>query len=102
MPKPSDRTTKRRRTFKRLPGGKTVKRVKGKMKGKARCGKCGAELHGIPRDTRKLSKSEKTVNRPYGGHYCSRCLREKIKEKIKSLGERLAQVAQESQHPPTS
>lgn len=82
MPKPSDRTTKRQRKFKRLPGGRTVKRVKGKMKGKALCAKCGNELHGIPRNVRKLSKSEKTINRPYGGHYCSKCMRQAIKNLI--------------------
>ncbi|MFA5405986.1 MAG: 50S ribosomal protein L34e [Candidatus Nanoarchaeia archaeon] len=64
----------------RLPGGKTVQHRESKMKGKATCAKCGAELHGIPRNVSKSCKSEKTVNRPFGGHYCSKCMREKITE----------------------
>jgi len=66
----------------RLPGGRIVQHREAKMKGKATCAKCGAELHGIPRDVSKASKSEKKVNRPYGGHYCSNCMREKIIEEI--------------------
>ncbi len=58
---------------------------KKKMYGKPRCGGCGAELHGIPRNTRKLCKSQKTVNRPFGGHYCSRCMREVIKARVLSF-----------------
>ncbi len=71
---------KKKQVQRRLPGNKTVTHYERKMTGKQVCAKCGAELHGLPRNTRWLSKTEKSVNRPYGGHYCSKCSREKIIE----------------------
>ncbi len=68
----------KRAVQRRLPGHRTALHLENKLPGKARCARCGAELHGIPRRTRKLSKSQKTVNRMFGGHYCSRCAREEL------------------------
>ncbi len=68
----------KRIVYRRLPGGRTVKHLESKIPSKAHCAKCGRELNGIPRRVRKLSKSERTVNRPFGGHYCSKCSREMI------------------------
>ena len=70
----------------RTPGGK-VKIVKRREKvGPARCAECGTPLHGIPRlvpsKMRKLPKSRRKVNRPYGGYLCTRCMRELFKKKI--------------------
>lgn len=62
------------------PGNKTLNHLEHKTKSKPHCAKCGAELHGIPKNIKKVSKSERTVNRPYGGHYCSKCMRQKIIE----------------------
>lgn len=78
MPKPGEKSKSKRTTYRKGPASTTIKRYKGKTKSKPKCAKCGAELHGIPKNASKLSKSEKTVNRPYGGHYCSKCMREKI------------------------
>lgn len=71
---------------KRTPGGK-VKIVKRRKKPTvARCAICGAPLHGIPRlepsKLRKLPKSRRKVNRPYGGYLCSRCMRELFKKEV--------------------
>jgi large subunit ribosomal protein L34e len=78
VPKPGHKSKSKRIVYRRVPGGRTAKHYESKTPGKARCGKCGEELHGIPKKVKKLAKTEKTVNRPYGGHYCSKCAREKI------------------------
>lgn len=71
----------------RLPSGRSVvRRGRGKPS-VAKCAVCGAKLHGMPRlapaKLRKLPKSKRVPNRPYGGYACSRCTRELLKEKIK-------------------
>jgi len=81
MPKPGHKSKSKRIIQRRTPGGKTVTHYENKTPSKAKCGNCGNELHGIPKNVKKLSKSERTVNRPYGGHYCSKCMREKIIQK---------------------
>ncbi len=65
---------------KRTPGNKVVIHREKRHNSKPHCARCGAELHGIPRNTKGLAKSEKTVNRPFGGHLCSKCAREVIIE----------------------
>ena len=71
-----------RRVFVRTPGGRTKLTYRRKLKSKKKCAGCGKPLHGIPRDTRRLPKSKKRVNRPYGGYFRSSCMREILKEKI--------------------
>ena len=80
MPKPGHKSKSKREVQRRTPSGRTVTHRKTKIPSKPHCAKCGIELHGIPKKVSKLSKSEKSVNRPYGGHYCSKCSREKIIE----------------------
>jgi len=61
----------------RTPGGRLVWRPV-KLK-KARCAWCHGELHGTPAlpkaEMRRLPKSGKRPERPYGGYLCPRCLR---------------------------
>ena len=76
----SQKSKSKRLVQRRVPGGRVVKHLKKKIPNKAHCAKCGAELHGIPKDVTKCCKSERTVNRFYGGHYCSKCTRAKIIE----------------------
>lgn len=76
-----------RRIFKRTPGGDTrLYYIKRKPK-KAHCAKCGAVLSGVPRERpykmKKLSKTEKRPQRPFGGNLCSRCTRLMILEKAR-------------------
>jgi len=51
--------------------------------GLPRCSSCKNVLKGIKRNRsysfRNIPKSQKKVNRPYGGNLCSKCLRLKIK-----------------------
>jgi large subunit ribosomal protein L34e len=46
-------------------------------------------LQGIPRlravEIRKLPKSKKRPERPYGGYLCSECMRELFKEKARKI-----------------
>ncbi len=79
------------RTFRRVKiktpnGTKTV--YKHRKPAKAICGNCGAILKGVPR-TRKseivnMPKTAKRPERPYGGVLCSKCMRAKIKESVRS------------------
>lgn len=77
---------KRRKIFKKTTKGVKLIYVKKKVK-LPRCGVCGATLHGIPRlrssQIRKLAKSEKGPERPYGGNLCSKCMRQKIIERFR-------------------
>lgn len=71
---------------KRTPSGKSVVR-KGKRKpSMAKCANCGAPLHGTPRlkpiKLKRLPKSKRRPNRPYGGNLCSRCTRELLKSRV--------------------
>lgn len=67
----------------RTPSGRSVvRRGRGKP-AFSKCAVCGAKLHGMPRlrpsGLRKLPKSKRVPNRPYGGYLCTRCTRELLK-----------------------
>ena len=51
------------------------------------CATCKKPLHGVPRkrdiDVAGLTNSQRRPERPYGGNLCSRCMREKIKSRIR-------------------
>lgn len=53
----------------------------------ARCGGCGAELKGVPRlkksEITNIAKTKKRPERPFGGVLCSKCMRDKMREKIR-------------------
>ncbi len=74
-----------RRIFVKTPGGKTVIHYKRRKPKAAKC-VCGAKLMGVPRDIpskiKKLAKTEKRPERPYGGNLCSKCMRAKIKATV--------------------
>ncbi|KXS11742.1 ribosomal protein L34e [Gonapodya prolifera JEL478] len=66
----------------KTPGGKlTIQYTKKRATGPS-CGDCGKSLPGIPAlrpiEYSRLSKSQKTVNRAYGGSRCATCVRERI------------------------
>ncbi len=87
MTAPRFRARTFRRIYKKLPGGVTKLRYERRKPRKARCSDCGKSLHGIKGDIsvriRRLAKSEKRPERMYGGNLCSKCSREKIKERIR-------------------
>ena len=77
---------KRSRTLKRIqvktPGGRVVTHYVKPKFGKHHCAACGSVLEGVPRvrvaEMRKLGKTERRPERPFGGVLCSSCLRRKI------------------------
>ncbi len=81
----------RSRTFRRVkvktPGGKTVTHYRLRKPKIAHCSNCGAELKGVPRERpykmQNMPKTKKRPERPYGGVLCSKCMREKIKERAR-------------------
>jgi large subunit ribosomal protein L34e len=88
MPALRYRSRSYKRTFKKTPGGVTVLHYKKKKPSKHLCADCGKLLHSVPRgrpyQVRKLSKSKKRPNRPYGGYLCSECSRKMFKKEARS------------------
>ena len=68
------------------PGNTVKEQFKKKKPSKAKCGKCGGVLSGVPRERpykmQNMPKTMKRPERPYGGVLCSRCMRAKLKEKV--------------------
>ena len=87
MVSPKLRSRSIRRVQVRTPGGITVTHFERMKPSKAKCGKCGALLSGVPRELpykmRTMSKTRKRPERPYGGVLCSPCMRQKIIEKAR-------------------
>ena len=81
MPANRFRSRSYKRVHKNTPGGRNVLRYK-KI-----CAECGKVLHGVPRgrpyEIRKLSKSARRPNRPFGGHLCSSCTRKHFKNEAR-------------------
>lgn len=81
------------RTFRRkdvkLPSGTHVTHYKKRKPKVAHCSQCGAALLGTPRgrplDIRKMTISQRTPERPFGGDLCSKCLRKTMREKAYKL-----------------
>lgn len=52
----------------------------------AKCAICKKPLHGVPREIpskiRKLAKTEKRPERPYGGYLCSSCMRDLFRKRL--------------------
>lgn len=71
----------------KTPGGRTAVHFKRKKPSKAKCGNCGKALLGVARGCiskiRKLSKTKRRPERPYGGALCSKCTRSLLKEKAR-------------------
>ncbi len=75
--RPMDKSRSKRRVYVRTPSG-TVKKIFAGTHSRPKCAICKSELAGIPKEYQKLSKTKKTVNRPYGGSLCSKCMRRLI------------------------
>ncbi len=88
MPELRYRSSSYKKRFKRAPGGRKILHYKKKKPSKHVCAGCGRTLHGVPRgrpyEIRRLSKSRRRPNRPYGGYYCSECMRRVFKEEARS------------------
>jgi len=86
MVRPMYRSRSLRRVKRRTPGGALTVHYEKRAPGPARCARCGKPLSGVPRlrpyKLRRLAKTRKRPERPYGGVYCARCLEELLLETI--------------------
>ena len=73
------RISSSRKVQRKTPGGRTTVHHKRKKPANAQCALCGTFLQGMPRgnrtEIRKLAKSKRKPERPYGGQLCSACTR---------------------------
>jgi large subunit ribosomal protein L34e len=87
MPRPQLRTKTFRKVFVKTPGGKTVTQYKRRKPSHAKCANCERRLAGVPRDIpariKKLPKTQRRPDRPFGGIYCPKCSKQKILETIR-------------------
>ncbi len=76
-----------RRVYRKTPSNKVVVNYKKRKPKKKRCAGCGALLKGVARERpykmMKMPKTKKKVQRPYGGYYCSKCMRKVLIEKAR-------------------
>ncbi|MDH5438630.1 MAG: 50S ribosomal protein L34e [Candidatus Bathyarchaeota archaeon] len=88
MPRPSLRTRSRKRRSLRMPGGSTKTHYKREKTSVSRCSRCGQALSGVPHSTpselRKLTASQRRLERVYGGQLCHNCVRELLKQAVRS------------------
>ncbi|AEF96048.1 50S ribosomal protein L34e [Methanotorris igneus] len=89
MPAPRYRSSSYRKVYRRVPGNRTVIHYRRKKPAKHKCAVCGNILNGVPRgrpvEIRKLAKTEKRPERPYGGYLCPKCLRRLMIQKARSM-----------------
>lgn len=87
MPRPSQRTRSRKRSPKRLPGGGATMHYKKEKVGASRCARCSRVLSGVPRLAQssmgKLTASQKSIQRMYGGQLCHICLQDLLKHVVR-------------------
>ena len=83
MPRGMYRSRTLRRVKVKVPGGAVKLHYRKRKPSITKCGKCKSPLKGIPRlrpvKMQNISKSQKTVARPFGGNLCSSCTRSLIK-----------------------
>jgi large subunit ribosomal protein L34e len=74
------------RKLKKKVAGGSVMRFEKKKPSRPVCSVCRKPLSAVKKgravELKKLPKSKKKPNRPYGGQLCSACMREEIREKI--------------------
>jgi len=82
MPRPGLRSRTLRRLKVNTPSGRAKIIYRLRKPQAAKCGSCGAKLHGMPIEVqskfRNLSATKKRPNRMYGGNLCSSCSRKAI------------------------
>jgi len=88
MPAGKHKSRTLRRVFVKTPSGINKIHYRKRKPSKAKCGACGKQLAGVPRELpskmRNLPKTKKRPERPYGGILCSQCMRELFKNKVRS------------------
>jgi len=76
-----------RRVSRKTPGGRVVLHHVLRKPKKAHCAVCGEVLKGVARERpskmQNMPKTKKRPERPFGGVLCSKCLRQRIKDKAR-------------------
>lgn len=88
MVRPALRSRSLRRKRTRTPGDRLITRYEWKKPKVAKCALCKKPLHGVPRrnpaQLRKLPKSSRRPERPYGGNLCSSCTRNLLRKTVRN------------------
>ncbi|MFH0848771.1 MAG: 50S ribosomal protein L34e [archaeon] len=85
MPRPSRRSRSLRRKQIVTPGGENRVRYLRRRAAYARCRSCSKPLRSLARSSEKrVPGSKRTLTRLYGGSVCPACLREALKQAVRS------------------
>ncbi|MDO8555760.1 MAG: 50S ribosomal protein L34e [Nanoarchaeota archaeon] len=91
MAKSYIRTRSKRRVQVRFPGNTTATRYRRRRPAAAKCAGCKKVLQAIPRKlpgiVKNLPKSALRPSRPYGGYFCSACMRNAVIAKVRASQE---------------
>jgi len=80
MPRPALR--RKKRVYKRTPGGRLVIHYKKDKRNKDKCAICKNILHGTYHGYGNMSKTKRRPKRIFGGYLCSNCLQKLIVNKV--------------------
>jgi len=87
MVRPKLRSRSLRRKKLRTPGNRLITHREKRRPKVAKCAICKKPLHGVPRlnpvDMKKLAKTKRRPERPYGGSLCSSCMRSLLRKTIR-------------------
>ena len=87
MPRPALRSRSLARVYVRLPSSTVTVHYRKRRPNRAKCAMCGRELNGVPNlrpvELRKLPKTARRPERPYGGYLCPACLRKYLKKAVR-------------------
>lgn len=88
MPRGMYKSKSLRKTYRKTPSSRVVTHYKKRKSKKSHCANCGALLSGVARERpfkmQNIPKTKKRPQRPYGGYYCSKCMRKVLIEKARS------------------
>lgn len=91
--RPRHRSRSLKRLQRRTPGGRTVTHYKHKKPGKHICAICKNFVHGRSRgrpvEIRRLPKSKRAPERPFGGMLCSKCTRKVLSLRARLIDKRI-------------
>jgi len=88
MPSGKHKSRTFRKVFVRTPGAKTVVHHRLRKPSRTKCGGCRKALSGVPRERptllKKIPRTARRPDRPYGGVLCSGCMRKTLVQKLRA------------------
>jgi len=89
MPQPHLRSRSKKRYKTKSPGGKSQTHYKKEIMKTPKCCVCGNPIAGTSHlstvETRKLNRSKRKVERPYGGQLCHNCIKKALKQTARNI-----------------